>query len=218
MGCVRRDWASKRATQYSKPRVRLQRTVSILKQRELEQKKKSVTWADQITKTIPLNDFQPLAGGASLSTQEISAPIVSHGDSTNLLLVQEDSLVDDVVPDHYTELEPLLEISGITEANTGNDCIQTPQPTFTADGTEATNIPFESASSLAGFRVSSTLTQIPERNGVEGGTWCDQLISRSPSHEVSGRDGDLTELSNSQEEVESRDGSSSEADVNDVRR
>jgi len=192
--------------------------MSILRQRDVEQKKKSVTWADQTTQTTPLEDFQPLARDVSLSTQEIRAPIVTRGDSTNLLLVQEaDGIVGDVIPEDYTNLKPLLEIP---ETTTESDCIQTPQPIFMVDRTkECTSVPPESAPSLTGCRLSSTFTQIPESNGVEGAseTWTDEPISRSPSHEVSGWDSDLTELNNSQEEMESRDGSSSEAEVNDVR-
>jgi hypothetical protein len=195
----------KKATRPSTPGVRssIQTTAPILRQGEVEQKrkKKGVTWADQIPQPIPSKEF-PL--------QEATAAIGTH---RNLVPMKEDAgTVDAVVLEDYTDLAGLVEISETTESG---------QPASTADGTEqCTSVSFvdESASSLARFRLSSISTQASGSDAIEdaSGTWVEEPINQSSSHEIAGWDSDLTELTDSQEEAESQDGSS-ETEVNDVR-
>jgi hypothetical protein len=200
----------KKATRPSTPGVRsnIQTTAPILRQGEVEQKrkKKGVTWADQIPQPIPSKEF-PL--------QEATAAIGTHG---NLVPMKADAgIVDAVVLEDYTDLAGLVEISETTESGR----MQTSQPASTADGTEqCTSVSFvdESASSLARFRLSSISTQASGSDAIEdaSGTWVEEPINQSSSHEIAGWDSDLTELTESQEEAESQDGSS-ETEVNDVR-
>jgi len=200
----------KKATRSSASGVRpsIQKTAPTLRQGEVEKKskKKGVTWADQISQPIPSKEF-PL--------QEATAAIGTHD---NLVPVKEDAgIVGTVVLEDYADLEGLTEISETTESG----CIQTSQPRSTVDGTEeCTSAPFidESASSPARFQLSSMSTQASESDVIEdvSGTWVEEPINQSSSHQIAGWDSDLTELTESQEEAESQDGSS-ETEMNDVR-
>lgn len=197
----------KKATRPSTPGVKpsIQKTAPI-RQGEVKHKskKKGVTWADQIPQPIPSKEV-PL--------QKARAAIGTH---RNAVPVKEDTvMVGAVVLEDYTNLEGPVEISETTESA----CMQTSQPASTADSIEdSVSIPFvdESASSLA--RLSSISTQASGSDEIEdvSGTWVEEPISQSDSHEIVGWDSDLTELADSQEEAESQDGSS-ETDMNDVR-
>ena len=199
----------KKATRPSTPGVRptIQKTASILRQGEVEKmsKKKGVTWADQIPQPIPSKEF-PL--------QDTTAAIGTHG---NLVPLKEDAGIGDaVVLEDYTGSEDLIETSETTESGR----MQTSQPASTADGTEeCTSAPIvnESASSPARFRLSTISTQASGSDAIEdvSGTWVEEPINQSSSHEIAGWNSDVTELIESQEEAESQDGSS-ETEMNDV--
>lgn len=208
LDCIRRHWIFKKTTRFSdsKPEAspNAQKTVSILRQGEVEQKSKKagVTWADQVAQPILSKEFPP---------QE--AAIVTHGNITNLIPVKDDAgTISPVVLEDCTDLEGHTEISDITESG----CMKTPRPA-SPDGTEeCRRVPFVNKCASPLMRLSSLSIQGSGSDMVDGvaGTWVEQPTIQNSSCKVTGWDSDLTELNDSEDEAESRDGSS-EPEMND---